>query len=250
MAFGIFVLTVYANIIVGLNEIRSSIWPRFFVGFVCGAVLASGGCATTESTRSENVKTSGLYADLNVIHRPDDSVTVSASLHVGGRYGTSVELSGADHWDVNGEAFPASDPGSTRIAPTADNTYNLTFVRSDEQVTTTIVAPANPTILSLTPDKIRVTDRLTITWDATAPGDQLIINVTGDCLTTQQSYNTLDDGTLTTDMFSATPDPTTTCPIDVEIVRTTTFSVNASFEGGVAAGLRSATGSAEYIGLN
>ncbi|HLG21018.1 MAG TPA: hypothetical protein VI895_14545 [Bdellovibrionota bacterium] len=151
-----------------MNEIRNSICRRFFVGFLCGTALASGGCATTASTRSENVKTSGLYADLSVTHRPDDSVTVSASLHVGGRYGTSVTLSGVDHWEVNGEAFPASDPGSTLIAPAADSTYNLTFVRSDEQVTTTIVAPANPTILSLTPDKIRVTDRLTITWDATA----------------------------------------------------------------------------------
>ena len=97
-----------------------------------------------------------------------DLLTGQSLRNVAERYGTSVTLSGVDHWEVNGEAFPASDPGSTLIAPAADSTYNLTFVRSDEQVTTTIVAPANPTILSLTPDKIRVTDRLTITWDATA----------------------------------------------------------------------------------
>ncbi|HLG21019.1 MAG TPA: hypothetical protein VI895_14550 [Bdellovibrionota bacterium] len=74
--------------------------------------------------------------------------------------------------------------------------------------------------------------------------------MTGDCLTTQQAYNTADDGTLTTDMFSATPDPRTTCPIDIAIVRTTTFRVNSSFEGGLASGLRSAIGSVEYIGNN
>jgi hypothetical protein len=233
-----------------MDEIRNSICRRFFVGIVCGAALGSGGCATTASTRSENVKTSGLYADLDVTHELDHSVTVSASLHVGGRYGTSVTLSGADRWEVNGEAFPASDPESTVIAPTSDSTYNVTFVRSDEQVATTIVAPASPAILSLTPDQIRSTDKLTITWDATAPGTQLLINVTGDCLTTQQAYNTADDGALTTDMFSATPGLTVTCPIDVEIVRTTTFGVNSSFEGGLASGHRSATGSVEYIGIN
>ena len=214
---------------------------------ICDTVLVGGACAP--HTDSENVNTSGLYAILRVTHQLDDTVSLSASLRVGGPTGTKVSLTGVDHWEVNGETFP---PHLSEIAPTADNTYNLTFVRSDEQVTTALIAPARPTILSLTPDKIRLSDRLTINWDATAPGDQLIISVTGECIKTQSFLPRDSDGTVTTEPIvnSDAAEAPATCPVDVQIARITGFKVNSSFEGGDAQARREAAAAAEYIGAN
>jgi len=229
------------------NESRISNSRRFFVVFICGTALASGGCAPR--TDSENVETSGLYAILRVTHQLDNAVSLAASLRVGGPTGTKVSLSGADHWEVNGETFP---PQLSHIAPTADNTYNLTFVRSDEQVTTTVIVPASPTILGLTPDKVRYNDRMTIAWDATAPGDQLIISVTGECIKTQSFLPRDSDGTVTTEPIvnSDAAEAPATCPVDVQIARITGFKVNSSFEGGDAQARREAAAAVEYIGTN
>jgi hypothetical protein len=195
------------------------------------------------------VATSGLYPTLRVTHQLDGAVSLSASLRVGGPTGTKVSLSGADHWEVNGETFP---PHLSHIAPTADNTYNLTFVRSNEQVTTTVIVPASPAILSLAPDQVRSNDRMTIVWDATAPGDQLVISVTGECIKTQSFLPSDSDGTVTTEPIvnSDTAQASATCPIDIRIARITDFNVNSSFGGGDAQARREADASAEYVGAN
>jgi hypothetical protein len=203
-------------------------------------VLQSGACARTDS---ENIRTSGIWATIVVDQERADRVEIDVNLRVGGITGTIIDLSGEDHVTVNGEEILGLHED---IAPSPDGRYDVTLVRADEQVTTSLVVPAPPTILETIPaDEVRIADTLTIEWDVAEPGDQVQGSISGPCLASGQSFlDTEERGWFTSQRFTdAGP-----CTIDVDLVRATGFRLNPAYEGGSAEARNRAATAIEYVG--
>ncbi len=198
------------------------------------------GCETTDS---ENVKTSGIWAKFQVDDNGDGTVTAWALLRVGGPTGTVVDLSGGEHVQCNGAALteyfdPITNLHWSRgvIPAAADGLYDFDFVRTDETVSTEITAADPPLI-----DQVGHGDSWwlgsdeDITWDVTMPGDKVDIDIHGDCIE-DVSYLDVDDSGIFTvpaeDMVLSGQDDV--CDLTVEVTRYVGHDVNPAFQGGEA----------------
>ena len=123
-------------------------------------LLYTGGCLW-ETSESEDIKTTGLHLEVGIVEEPDETVTISMDLFVGGRWGNRVNLTGDDRWEVNGE------PTKSGVVPTSlDRTYEITLIRSDERLSTTVTLPEKPIISQLDPaDYVEWNEDLTVYWD-------------------------------------------------------------------------------------
>src|SRR5688572_10223058 len=120
-----------------------------------GVVSALGaGCSVTDS---EGIETSSLWPRYLVAH-DGDTVVVQAMLRVGGPTGTMVDLTDGDYFEVNGTRMTewveeVTDYHWSRatVPATADDTYEIVFVRTGEAVATPVVVPAEPLITGTEP---------------------------------------------------------------------------------------------------
>ncbi|MFH2005501.1 MAG: hypothetical protein ABI333_02830 [bacterium] len=212
-----------------------------FVSICFVAMLGLMGCSVTEST---NVKTSGIYAIFTVYHRADGTVSVRGTLRVGGSTGTIVDLASGEHLEVNGQVMsefvdPITDYHWSRaiIDPDPAGVYDIDFVRLDELVTTTVLTPEPPTIVSLDPgDVVFSEDTLTITWDDTDPGQDVDIYIEGDCIENHADFNVPDTGAYTSgDIYDIEPMSPTDCTLTVTVERFAhDGGVNGAYQGGVS----------------
>lgn len=207
-------------------------------------LVAASACTYTDS---ENVKSSGIYAHYSVVHEVDDRVKIAARYTVGGPLGTVVVLSGEDHLEVDGQAINGL---SAVRAPSSDGTYDLTLVRSDEAITTTVTVPAKPAISSTTPGTmLRDGDTLTIAWNASAPATQVLLAITGPCVATLSAVMP-DTGTFTTPpLRTQTGHEFETCPIEVRLNRGASFGVDSSFDGGITETHHEAATALQFRGI-
>ena len=203
---------------------------------IAGLVAA---CSITDST---NIKTSGVWAHYTVEHDSDDSVTVRGVLRVGGSTGTIIDLTAGEHLEVNSinmteylEPITNFHWSRAIITPDPDGIYDIDFVRLDELVSTTIVAPERPFITSLDPVGVILSDELlTINWDAAAPGDDVDIYIEGACIENHAYSLVADSGMFVSDpiLDSPLPDLPADCALLVTIARNVVGSVNSEFQGG------------------
>lgn len=196
-----------------------------------------------DTTSSENVKTSGIWAKYQVDDNGDGTVTAWALLRVGGPNGTIVDLTGGEHVECNGAALTEYlDPitnlhWSRGIIPAAtDGQYTFEFVRTDETVSTEISA-ADPPIIDQVADGSTwyMGQDGTITWDSTMPGDKVDIDIHGDCIDDVSYLDVTDNGSFTVPaadvVLSGTDD---ICDLTVQVTRYVGYDVNPTFQGGEA----------------
>lgn len=209
-----------------------------FLAVVLVSILGTTACSTTES---ENVKTSGIWARFTVEHHPDGDVVCWAVLRVGGGTGTVIELSGGEHIRCNdiqmSEYFePVTNFRWNRaiVPEDLDGIYDFLFVRTDEEINTSIVMPELPLIYDLFPDDVVLEgEALTIYWDDEYPGDVVDINVEGSCIQNLSALSVADSGEYTFDAVLLSPDTIeTTCDLEIDVVRIIEDSVNPAYQGG------------------
>ncbi len=202
--------------------------------------LQAAACDTTEST---NVKTSGIWAQFLVEPGPEPGqVACLAVLRVGGSLGTVVDLANGEHLSCNGvEMVEYYDPitnlhwSRALVDEAADGTYEIVFHRTDEDVSTVLVMPARPTVLSVGPDGDALLFGVDneVTWDASDPGDEVSLKVTGDCLDAFSASGLDDDGEDVIAKEEIQPSQES-CLATVEVDRVVYGEVAPEFQGGMA----------------
>jgi len=191
---------------------------------------------------STDIKTSGIWARYTVEHNAHDSVTVRGELRVSSSVGNIVDLTAGEHLEVNGTNMtewvePITEYHWSRavISPDPDGIYDIDFVRLDELVSSTILAPDRPYIASLDPGDVVYTEEvLTINWDTGAPGDDVDIFIDGDCIEGHSYYGEADSGMFISDPIYDLPPPDlpADCVLTVTVKRNVVGSVNGAFGGG------------------
>ncbi len=217
---------------------RKAVW---FLGAAC-LFWQAGACETTEST---NVKTSGIWARLLVKPGPEPGQVVClAILRVGGSLGTVVDLTDGEYLSCNGMPMteyydPITNLHWSRavVEESADGTYEIVFHRTDEEVSTLLVMPARPTILSVGPDGDALLFGVDnpVTWDASDPGDEVTLSVSGDCLDAFSASGLEDDGEEVIASEEIQPSQES-CLATVEVDRVLYGEVAPEFQGGIASG--------------
>ena len=208
---------------------------------VSGTILGMlSGCDTTSS---ENVKTSGIWAKFQVDDNADGTVTAWALLRVGGPTGTIVDLTGGEHVECNGASLteyldPVTNLHWSRgvIPASNDGQYTFEFVRTDETVSTEISAADPPMIDQVAQGSAWYAgEDGIITWDTTYPGDKVDIDIQGDCIDDVSYLDLPDNGSFTVpsdDMVMSGQGDV--CDVTVQVTRYVGYDVNPAYQGGEA----------------
>jgi hypothetical protein len=196
----------------------------------------AGGCT---ATGSEGIDTRALWPRYQVVHAGDGQVAAQAMLRVDGPTGRVVDLTGGDHFVLDGVRMTelveavTNYVWSVAVVPEApDASYDIVLVRDGERATTSVRTPAEPAISGTEPAAVvQAGQRLTVTWDATEPGDGVEVRVEGDCVTDLRDSNLPDTGSHTTEPLRDGAAPGD-CDISVLVIRTRTRVIGAPFAGG------------------
>lgn len=202
----------------------------------------TGGCAVVAS---EDVKTSGMWAHFVAEQHPNNRVIVLASLWVGDRGGTVIDLTGADRMECNGvrmteyvEEFTNIHWTGAEISLDPNDEYVFSFIRADEQVDTTVVIPDVPFISDPGPmDVFTVGEQITVTWDASLPADHVNFFQYGTCIEDKWTFEKPDTGTYTLPALEdQNPQNPTSCTFNLQIRRIERGNVNSAFKDGETEG--------------
>lgn len=100
------------------------------------AALFFSGCS---KTKSENVKTDGIYAEFELVGNNKNSIICSATLKVGGSTGTVIDLSNGDVLTCDGYPMDRSEDllgvirYQVQLSYQKDKVYNIVFHRPEEK---------------------------------------------------------------------------------------------------------------------
>lgn len=141
---------------------------------------------------------------------------------------------GIDRWVVFGGSQAVSGLSAKR-APSSDGIYELTLVRSDEAITTTVQVPERPTISSTTPDAlVNDGDQLTIEWAVTSRPVQVLMSISGTCIETTSAVLPDTGSYKTQALRTQTGHEFERCPFTVTLDRGVSDGVDSAFGGGFA----------------
>jgi hypothetical protein len=229
------------------------------IAVVTSGFIALLGCSAIES---EDLLTSGMYADVVVTADGEGTSDVLATLRAGGALSTTfVELTGDDVLTVtlaeetvimneislgNLNSFVAEfqtdEPGID---------YTISLERSlDEGAPSTVIRlPAAfvvdaPTISEFA----RSTEDLTVTWTPSDSGDNMRVTLDGDCFLLRVDDLSGDPGTWTLagGLLEDTGTESTNCEADITIERRLLGVLDPNYsEGGSATGVQQRTVSIE-----
>ena len=176
---------------------------------------------------SEDIKTSGLYLDVQLTEESEGAAYITMSLFVGGRWGNRVFLTGEDHWEVNGEPSESGE-----VHTSSSRTYEITLVRSDERLSTTVALPEPLVITELEPaEVVSWSETLTVYWTPSPTAGLLEVSVDGPCMTRQATIYSDDPGMHTSQPILGHPEMST-CTLEVGVTRTQHFEVHEAFDNG------------------
>jgi hypothetical protein len=214
----------------------------FWIFVLAGGLSMPAGCAVVES---ESVKTDGMWAHFVAEHHPNDRAVVLASLWVGERGGTVIDLTGEDKMLCNGvkmteyeEEFTNIHWTGAELSPDPNNEYVFSFVRADEQVDTVVVTPDIPTISDPSPmDVFTAGEQITVTWDASQPGDYVNFFQYGNCIKDKWIFEKPDTGSYTLPALEdQDPNNPEACTIGLQIRRIVEGNVAQDFKDGETEG--------------
>lgn len=224
------------------NRTTLIILPALLLPF---ALIACG----AEDVASEDVKTSGMYANYEAIASGNGSTTVRAELRVGGDNGTYVELSGDDELvasaDDDDKNMTHDSSGNrhwyeSNFGTDAGGTvFNIAFNRAegDDSAPDSSVDLPPPFAVSLegadAGDDIQRGYEIEISWDTEFSGS-MHWEVDGSCIWNEDG-TVSDTGGLIIDAATIRPTGTgegDTCEVTVTLERINEGDVDSAFEEG------------------
>ena len=212
---------------------RAAFLPIALLSFAC-----------TESVESEDIRTTGIYPEIEVRATGNGSSRVEVRLKVGGDdSNTFLELTGDD------KLYATAD-GETKRLDGDDDTYSASFPvdaegteftiafergESDDGAPASVVTLPAPFELSITESEASRADTdLEYSWEPEATGN-IGWELDGDCIisdddtTPDDGSDTIEAGTI--DTFDSDKDET--CTVDLKLTRTRSGSIDEAFtEGG------------------
>jgi hypothetical protein len=211
------------------------------VSVALAACLAAGCRQKVEST---DIRTTGVYPDIDVTADGSGSTRVQVRLKVGGpASNTFLELVGPDRLQVTGGGVTKDMDGSgysyTATFPTdAAGPFVVAFLRGPADISapnTTVTLPQPFTISLPTRELSRATDDLTYTWSPTSGAGDMDESIDGSC--TEIILDTIpDDGaaTISHDQIHAESGRASdSCTVTLTMARNQSGQVDPAFtEGG------------------
>jgi hypothetical protein len=208
---------------------------------LCLVGLTSMGCST-ETTGSSNIKTGGIAALIDVYANDDTTATVHVELKVGGSSSnTYVNLEGSDE-------LVATAGGKTKTLSSVDRgiyeadfsglepgtEFQVTLERPDDTTASenSGILPDPFDFTEPASDLSRKDDDLDLVWDPSGTGDDMEIEIDGDC-TFPYSHKMADTGAYTVDageIESTGGDDPETCNLTAELTRTKDGSADTLFD--------------------
>jgi len=208
-----------------------------------------------QQVESTDIRTSGIYPDVDVVADGSGSTHVKVRLKVGGpASNTFLDLVGDDHLQVTAGGVTKQMDGSgvsyTATFPTeAAGPFVIAFMRgaADTSAPSTTVNLPAPFALTLPARELsRATDDLTFTWAPTSGTGDIDESIDGSCV--DLILETIpDDGTATISrdqLHTRSGGSGDSCTVTVSLARTQSGQPDPAFtEGGsvTASQLRSAT---------
>ncbi|HET8934946.1 MAG TPA: hypothetical protein VFN67_15970 [Polyangiales bacterium] len=207
------------------------------------ALLLVLSAACKETVDSGDVRTSGVYPEIEVTANGSGDSTVRVELKVGGsNSNTYLELRGDDELEVTvgdtKKSMKESGNGYVATFPVdAEGTeFKIAFLRGDEDENAPESKVALPAPFELTLDQTeasRADDELKYTWDPAGDGN-IGWEIDGDCIKKDEG-STPDDGSNKfgkDDIDTFESDKDKTCSVQLQLVREKTGHVDAAFEKG------------------
>jgi hypothetical protein len=199
--------------------------------------------ACTESVESTDIKTTGIYPEIEVVATGNGRSKVTVKLKVGGDdSNTFLDLTG-------GDTLEATADGETKTLDQSGNSYSATFdvdaegteftiafLREDDESApeSTVVMPAPFDLTLGASEASRADDALEYTWEPSGEGD-MDWHLNGDCVqldsgsTPDDGANELSAGEIET--FDSDKDKS--CTVELELTRAQGGDIDSAFtEGG------------------
>lgn len=222
------------------------------MALVTSGFVALLGCSDIES---QDLLTSGMYADVVVTADGEGTSDVTATLRAGGALSTTfVELTGDD---VLTATLREESVAMNEISLGALNSFVAEFASDEPGVDyvialeRTIDAGAPNTVIQLpaafdidpptVTEFARGTEDLTITWTPADSGDNMRVTIDGDCFLLRIDELSGDPGTWTLEggMLEDTGTESTNCEAEITIERRVSGTLDSNYgEGGSATGVQ------------
>jgi hypothetical protein len=219
-----------------------------------GIFLLSSCSGTSDS---EDIRTSGLHATINITASEDDRSEVSVKLRVGDSHSnTYVALTNGDRLQatLNNSVIENIDikdgsryRGSFYSAGAGQEnaSYRVSFIRPNDTDAPNSIVTMPPTIsgFSATPSSSfsRGTEVLTLSWNATSQQFQVPITFSGNCITDTTLYGVSSTGIYAVNPLSLSSNstPEQNCEITITAKVSNTGTVDSAYqEGGVITATR------------
>jgi hypothetical protein len=202
--------------------------------------------ACSEDVDSDDVRTSGVYAEMEVVAEGDGSSTVTVDLTVGGsNSNTHLEMAGEDELTatVGDETQTLRQRGNvyeTTFGVDAEDTeFTVAFLRGAEDEGAPDSHVTLPAPFEITaPESGAAVSRaegVVVTWEPSGADDSMAYRLNGDCIFLE-SGDVADSGSLDlgpSDFDPHSGDEETTCSAELCIDRTRRGSLDPAYgEGG------------------
>lgn len=208
------------------------------------ASLGALALACSEDVDSNDVRTSGIYAEMEVLALGDGRSTVTVTLKPGGRSSnTYLVMEGEDELvatvDDASRALTKDGNGyqSEFDVEAGDTEFLIAFQRGPDDVSAmdSSVTLPDPFTLEAVADSVSRAEPLTVTWSPSGTDESMHWDLDGDCLF-PESGSVNDSGTLTVestdyDLHSGSEEET--CPARLCLERRRSGQIDPAFgEGG------------------
>jgi hypothetical protein len=220
------------------------LFPRLSARFaVLPVALLALAC--TESVESTDIKTSGIYPEIEVVSTNGTSSKVTVWLKVGGDdSNTYLDLKGDDTLEatVDGDTKTLDQSGDSYSATfntAAEGTeFTIAFLRGedDDSAPESIVTmPAPFEVTVATSELSRADDALAYTWEPAGDGN-IDWALNGDCISLLNDGSTPDDGEnelAAGEIEVNDSDAEESCTVELELTRAQSGDIDGAFtEGG------------------
>ncbi len=220
--------------------------------------LLLSGCAG--SSDSEDIRTAGVHATINITANEDNRSEVSVRLRVGDSHSnTYLTLTNGDRLQATLNNSITEDidiKDGTRYRGSFNSTgagqenalYRVSFIRPNDTDApdSTVIMPPTITGFSANPSSAfsRGSDLLTLTWNSTSQDFSLPITFSGSCITDTTLYGISSTGIYAVNplVLSSNSTPEQTCEITITAKISNTGSIDLAYEeGGVITATRSSS---------
>lgn len=225
--------------------------PVVMIPLIISTVFLS---ACSEDVDSEDIRTSGIYAGMDVTASADEVVQIAVFLKAGGSdSNTYINLTSADNLTAvlnNNETITLSKIEKSRkeyyytgtfssdVAGAENSVIKILFERSNADVSaldSVVTLPAAPSGLASDKNLFqRSNENISLSWNSSNTAGKLRLTYSGSCIR-DGSFDVVDNGSYTfnADALKSGTSTLNSCPVNFSLSRTVSGSLDTDFgEGG------------------